>query len=66
MKFKKNGFTAIEKNSDFVFRVLILSVPSALVFIMLTVFDILPPYWAVISYAMIVVFNVAFLLTISF
>ncbi len=66
MKFKKNGFTAIEKNSDFVFRVLILSVPSALVFIMLTVFDILPPYWAVISYAMIVVFNVAFLLPISF
>lgn len=66
MKFKKKGFTAIEKNSDFVSRVLILSVPSALVFIMLAYFDMLTPYWAVVSYAMIVIFNIAFLLPISF
>ncbi len=66
MKINKFGFTAIEKNSDFAARVLILSIPSALVFIMLTMFDLLTPYWAVVSYAMIIVFNIAFLLPISF
>ncbi len=66
MKFNKFGFTAIEKNSDFVTRVLILSVPSALVFIILTMFELLTPYWAVVSYAMIIIFNIAFLLPISF
>ena len=66
MKLNKFGFTAIEKNSDFAARVLILSVPSALVFIILSMFELLTPYWAVVSYAMIIVFNIAFLLPISF
>ncbi len=66
MKFNKFGFTAIEKNSDFAARVLILSIPSALVFIILTMFELLTPYWAVVSYAMIIIFNIAFLLPISF
>ncbi len=65
MKLNKLGFAAIEKNSDFVARVLVLSIPSALVFIALTFFNLLTPYWAIISYTMIIIFNVAFLLPIS-
>ena len=66
MKAKEFNFSKIDKNSNLAPRVLILSVPSALVFITLTMFDMLTPYWAVVSYAMIVVFNIAFLLPISF
>ncbi|MBQ8870764.1 MAG: hypothetical protein IJ019_05255 [Alphaproteobacteria bacterium] len=66
MKRKKFGFTEVENNSDFVSRVLVLSFPSAMVFILLAFFDLLTPYWAVVSYDMIVLFNVAFLLPISF
>ncbi len=66
MKLNKFGFTAIEKNSDFVARVLILSIPSALVFIMLAFFELLTAYWAIVSYTMIIIFNIAFLLPISF
>lgn len=66
MLFKKIGWLGIEKNSNFVTRVLILSLPSALVFILLSVLNLLTPYWAVVSYALIVVFNMIFLLPISF
>ncbi|MBQ2811579.1 MAG: hypothetical protein IJF12_05365 [Alphaproteobacteria bacterium] len=65
MNWKKFEFTKIENNSDFVTRVLIVSFPSAMVFILLAFFDLLTPYWAVVSYAMILVFNAAFLLPIS-
>ena len=60
MNPKKFNFTKIDKNSNLAPRVLILSVPAALGFITLTMFDMLTPYWAVVSYAMIVVFNIAF------
>ncbi|MBE6450872.1 MAG: hypothetical protein E7016_02780 [Alphaproteobacteria bacterium] len=65
MNWKKFEFIKIENNSDFVTRVLIVSFPSAMVFILLAFFDLLTPYWAVVSYAMILVFNAAFLLPIS-
>ena len=66
MNWKNIRFRNIENNSDFVTRALILSFPSAMVFILLAFFDLLTAYWAVVSYAMILVFNVAFLLPITF
>ena len=45
---------------------MVLSLPSALVFIMLVALRLLPPSMAVISYAAIIIFNIVFLLPISF
>ncbi len=55
----------IEKNDKLVDRVLLLSMPSALVFIMLVALRILPPMMAVISYATITIFNIAFLFPLT-
>lgn len=65
MLFKKIGRFEIDKNPNFVARVLILSLPAAFVFIMLVVLNLLTPYWAIVSYIMIVIFNTVFLLPIS-
>lgn len=65
MLIKNIGILGVEKNSNFVARVLVLSVPGALVFALLTVLNLLPPYWAVVSYALIVIFNMFFLMPIS-
>ncbi len=65
MLFKKIGQFEIANNSSFMARVLILSLPAALVFIMLVGLNLLTPYWAIVSYMMIIVFNMVFLLPMS-
>ncbi len=61
MKLKKPKLLEIEKNSNFSQRVLVLSVPAAVVFTMLTAFNFLSPLSAVLSYLAIVIFNLIFL-----
>ena len=65
MKDKKNKIV-IEKNSDFVERVLLLSLPPAFVFIMLVFLHIISAPMAIMSYASIILFDVIMLLPISF
>ena len=65
MLFKKIGPLTIERNSNFAARVLFVSMPAALVFILLVVLDLLEPYWAVMSYALVVVFNLVFLIPLT-
>lgn len=60
------GFLQVENNSGFASRVLVLSFPAALVFLLLASLKLLSAYWALISYALIIVFNMIFLLPISF
>lgn len=55
-----------EKDSNYVTRVLILSLPSALVFVLLVALQLLTPYWALLSYVGVVIFNMVFLLPFSF
>lgn len=64
VKFRQS-WVNIEKNNRFVDRVLILSVPAALVLVFLTVLDIISPLLAVFSYAAIVMFNLIFLLPVT-
>lgn len=65
--FKKSHTTyQFEKNNRFADRVLVLSFPPALVFIMLVALKMLAPSMAVISYATIILFNIVFLLPLSF
>ena len=65
--FKKSSTTyQFEKNNKFADRVLVLSFPPALVFIMLVALKMLAPSMAVISYATIILFNIVFLLPLSF
>ena len=65
--FKKSrealGF---EKNTQFVERVLFLSFPTALVFIILAAFNMVDPMLAVISLAAVVLFNIALLFPLTF
>lgn len=63
---KRNKIFNIEKNTQFVDRVLFLSLPSALVFIMLVALKLITPSLAVISYATIIFFNIVFLFPITF
>ncbi len=65
MLFKKIGPLTIERNSNFAARVLLVSMPAALVFILLVVLNLLEPYWAVMSYALVVVFNLVFLIPLT-
>lgn len=62
MWLKKVRQLDVESNSGFVTRVLILSLPSAFIFIMLVVLNLLEPYWALLSYALTVIFNTIFLM----
>lgn len=55
-----------EKDSNYVTRVLILSFPSALVFVLLVALQLLTPYWALLAYVWVVIFNMLFLLPFSF
>lgn len=50
----RNKIFNIEKNTQFVDRVLFLSLPSALVFIMLVALRLITPTLAIISYATII------------
>ena len=65
MLFKKIGPLTFERNSNFAARVLLLSLPAALVFILLVILDLLEPYWAVMSYTLTIAFNFVFLLPLS-
>ena len=65
MLFKKIGPLTIERNSNFAARVLLASMPAAVVFILLVVLNLLEPYWAVMSYALVVVFNLVFLIPLT-
>ena len=56
----------IEKNSEFASRVLVLSVPTAIVFVMLVLLKLISPMSAIISYASVIVFNVLLLFPITF
>ncbi len=56
----------IEKNSKFVERVLILSFPTAMVFIVLAAFRLVDPMLAVISLASVVLFNIVLLFPLTF
>lgn len=56
----------IEKNTRFVDRVLLLSLPIALIFIFMVAAGMLPAWLAVTSYATCVLFNIIFLFPITY
>lgn len=58
-------FLGIDKDSGFSLRVLILSVPAGLIFLVLALFDILPPLLAAGAYVCVLFFNTVFLMPIS-
>ena len=61
MKLKKIDMFEIEKDSSFAARVLVLSAPAAIVFVILAIFGFLAPFSAILSYVFIVLFNMIFL-----
>lgn len=63
---KKNNILNFEKNSKFAERVLLLSFPSALVFILLICLHLLTAPMAIMSYAVIIMFNVILLFPMTF
>ena len=56
----------IEKDTNFANRILALSIPSALVFIMLVALQLLPAGISVMAYASIILFNIVWLFPITF
>ena len=65
--FKRRGkLFEIEKDSTFAYRVLALSLPSALVFIMMVALHLLPAGIAVLAYAAIALFNIVWLFPMTF
>lgn len=58
-------FLGIDKDSGFSLRVLILSVPAGLIFLIFALFDILSLLQAAVSYICILFFNTVFLMPIS-
>ena len=55
----------IDKNSGFSLRVLILSIPCGSIFLILSIFNILPSHIAIFSYISLLFFNAIFLMPIS-
>lgn len=55
-----------EKDSNYVTRVLILTFPAALVFVLLVALRLLTPYWALLSYVCVIIFNMVFMLPFRF
>ena len=64
-KFVRNIFS-IERDSRFVARILFLSVPSALVFMVLAALKLISPLLAIVSLASVVIFNLLMLFPITF
>lgn len=64
-KYSRNLLN-IEKSSKFVQRIIYLSVPAALVFAFLAGREIIPPIAAIISYAVVLVFNIMLLFPLTF
>ncbi len=56
----------IERDSQFSTRVLILSIPSAILFLTLTMLNVLPPIYSVLCYFIIILFNMFSLFPISY
>ena len=65
LKFGHNLFN-FEKNNRFVQRIIFLSIPTALVFILLVAVQLMSPIMAIVSYASIIIFNVLLLFPITF
>ena len=63
-KYKKS--LGLEKNTQFVERILFLSFPTALVFVILTLFSLVDPVLAIISLASVVAFNIVLLFPLTF
>ena len=63
-KFVRNIFS-IERDSRFVARILFLSVPSALVFMVLAALKLISPLLAIVSLASVVIFNLLMLFPIT-
>ena len=64
--FKKFHFLEIDQNSNFLARIFVLSVPSAIVLLLLAVSNFLSPLLAIFSYGVIIIFNMILILPISF
>ncbi len=62
----KPKFLNFEKNSRFAERVIFLSIPTAMVFILLVAVQLMTPIMAIVSYASIIVFNVILLFPMTF
>ena len=56
----------IEKDSKFAQRIVFLSIPTALVFILLVAIQLMTPIMAIVSYASIIVFNILLLFPMTF
>ena len=65
LKFGHNLFN-FEKNNRFAQRIIFLSIPTALVFILLVALQIMSPIMAIVSYASIIIFNVILLFPVTF
>ena len=65
LKFGHNLFN-FEKNNRFVQRIIFLSIPTALVFILLVSIQLMSPIMAIVSYASIIIFNIILLFPITF
>lgn len=63
---KSRKALGFEKNTQFAERILFLSFPTALVFMVLAAFNMVDPLLAVISLASVVVFNIAMLFPLTF
>ncbi len=63
---RRSKLFEIEKDTNFANRILALSLPSALVFIILVALKLLPASIAVIAYASIILFNIVWLFPITF
>lgn len=64
-KYGRNLFN-IEKNSRFAQRIVFLSIPTAMVFILLVAVHLMTPIMAIVSYASIIVFNIILLFPLTF
>ena len=63
---KSRKALGFEKNTQFVERILFLSFPTALVFVILAAFNLVDPTLAIISLAAVVVFNIVLLFPLTF
>lgn len=63
---KTRNSLGFEKNTQFAERILFLSFPTALVFMVLAAFNMVDPILAVISLASVVIFNIAMLFPLTF
>ena len=63
---KSRNALGFEKNTQFAERILFLSFPTALVFMVLAAFNMVDPILAIISLASVVVFNIVMLFPLTF